>query len=141
MSLTRVCASGFVVLTTILFLASLSREGRAALVTSFGCFKYMALYSFIQFISVLILYTVGSPLYEPSFRCSADDVSTHSVILPHNRFLNHMVYMICLYSRFCVVNQSSFSTHNTQLLYCVQAFPVHLIIRHVLLVLLVLSTY
>jgi magnesium-transporting ATPase (P-type) len=35
------------------------REGRAALVTSFGCFKYMALYSFIQFISVLILYTVS----------------------------------------------------------------------------------
>ena len=35
------------------------REGRAALVTSFGCFKYMALYSFIQFISVIILYTVS----------------------------------------------------------------------------------
>lgn len=33
------------------------REGRAALVTSFGCFKYMALYSLIQFCSVLILYT------------------------------------------------------------------------------------
>ena len=36
------------------------REGRAALVTSFGCFKYMALYSFIQFISVIILYTVSA---------------------------------------------------------------------------------
>lgn len=36
------------------------REGRAALVTSFGAFKYMALYSFIQFISVLILYTVSN---------------------------------------------------------------------------------
>lgn len=35
------------------------REGRAALVTSFGCFKYMALYSLIQFCSVLILYTYG----------------------------------------------------------------------------------
>ena len=35
------------------------REGRAALVTSFGVFKYMALYSFIQFVSVLILYTVS----------------------------------------------------------------------------------
>ncbi|KAK6177645.1 hypothetical protein SNE40_015705 [Patella caerulea] len=36
------------------------REGRAALVTSFGCFKYMALYSFVQFVSVLILYTFGA---------------------------------------------------------------------------------
>jgi magnesium-transporting ATPase (P-type) len=33
------------------------REGRAALVTSFGAFKYMALYSLVQFFSVLILYT------------------------------------------------------------------------------------
>ncbi|ESO89928.1 hypothetical protein LOTGIDRAFT_124151, partial [Lottia gigantea] len=36
------------------------REGRAALVTSFGCFKYMALYSFIQFVSVLLLYSYGA---------------------------------------------------------------------------------
>ena len=35
------------------------REGRAALVTSFGVFKYMALYSMIQFVSVMILYTVS----------------------------------------------------------------------------------
>ena len=34
------------------------REGRCALVTSFGVFKYMALYSMVQFISVLILYTL-----------------------------------------------------------------------------------
>ena len=34
------------------------REGRCALVTSFGSFKYMALYSLIQFISVLILYSL-----------------------------------------------------------------------------------
>lgn len=33
-------------------------EGRCALVTSFGIFKYMALYSMVQFASVLILYTV-----------------------------------------------------------------------------------
>ncbi|KAI4165799.1 MAG: hypothetical protein LQ342_000742 [Letrouitia transgressa] len=32
------------------------REGRAALVTSFCCFKYMSLYSAIQFISVSFLY-------------------------------------------------------------------------------------
>ncbi|KAH9508704.1 hypothetical protein Btru_049665, partial [Bulinus truncatus] len=43
------------------------REGRAALVTSFGCFKYMALYSFIQFISVLILYTYLTNLSDLEF--------------------------------------------------------------------------
>ncbi|XP_076451738.1 polyamine-transporting ATPase 13A3-like isoform X2 [Babylonia areolata] len=43
------------------------REGRAALVTSFGCFKYMALYSFIQFISVLILYTCQTNLSDLEF--------------------------------------------------------------------------
>ncbi|XP_060794319.1 cation-transporting ATPase 13A2 isoform X2 [Neoarius graeffei] len=36
----------------------LIREGRCSLVTSFSLFKYMALYSLIQFSSVLILYTV-----------------------------------------------------------------------------------
>ena len=36
----------------------LIQEGRCALVTSFGIFKYMALYSLIQFITVLILYKV-----------------------------------------------------------------------------------
>ncbi|XP_071502237.1 polyamine-transporting ATPase 13A3-like [Diadema antillarum] len=34
---------------------TLIREGRAALVTSFGVFKYMALYSMIQFASIIIL--------------------------------------------------------------------------------------
>ncbi|NXY38895.1 AT132 ATPase, partial [Pomatorhinus ruficollis] len=34
------------------------REGRCSLVTSFGVFKYMALYSLVQFVSVLLLYTV-----------------------------------------------------------------------------------
>ena len=38
------------------------REGRAALVTSFSCFKYMSLYSAIQFTSVSILYKSGSNL-------------------------------------------------------------------------------
>lgn len=39
-----------------------SREGRAALVTSFCCFKYMSLYSAIQFSSVSFLYTSASNL-------------------------------------------------------------------------------
>ncbi|CCU77440.1 cation-transporting ATPase [Blumeria hordei DH14] len=38
------------------------REGRAALVTSFSCFKYMSLYSAIQFTSVTFLYASGSNL-------------------------------------------------------------------------------
>jgi len=42
-------------------------EGRCALVTSFGVFKYMALYSMIQFISVLILYTNKTNLGDTQF--------------------------------------------------------------------------
>ncbi|XP_038642827.1 probable cation-transporting ATPase 13A3 [Scyliorhinus canicula] len=40
----------------------LIREGRAALVTSFCVFKFMALYSIIQYLSVLLLYSVLSNL-------------------------------------------------------------------------------
>ena len=40
----------------------LNSEGRAALVTSFCCFKYMSLYSAIQFISVSFLYASASNL-------------------------------------------------------------------------------
>uniref|UniRef100_A0A8C4Q985 Cation-transporting ATPase n=1 Tax=Eptatretus burgeri TaxID=7764 RepID=A0A8C4Q985_EPTBU len=40
-------------------MTSLIREGRVALVTSLSVFKFMATYSIIQFVSVLILYTVS----------------------------------------------------------------------------------
>lgn len=43
------------------------REGRAALVTSFGIFKYMASYSLCQFISVLMLYSIDSNLTDMEF--------------------------------------------------------------------------
>ncbi|ROT40887.1 ATPase [Sodiomyces alkalinus F11] len=43
------------------------REGRAALVTSFSCFKYMSLYSAIQFTSVSFLYTRASNLGDFQF--------------------------------------------------------------------------
>ncbi|XP_072037099.1 polyamine-transporting ATPase 13A3-like [Amphiura filiformis] len=43
------------------------REGRAALTTSFGMFKFMALYSMIQFVSVMILYSVQSNLSDLMF--------------------------------------------------------------------------
>lgn len=38
------------------------REGRAALVTSFGIFKYMAGYSLTQFISIMLLYWINTML-------------------------------------------------------------------------------
>ncbi|KAK2069597.1 hypothetical protein P8C59_004159 [Phyllachora maydis] len=43
------------------------REGRAALVTSFACFKYMTLYSAIQFTSVSFLYASASNLGDFQF--------------------------------------------------------------------------
>lgn len=43
------------------------REGRAALVTSFGMFKFMALYSLIQFVTVAILYTHLTSLTDVGF--------------------------------------------------------------------------
>ena len=46
------------------------REGRAALVTSFGVFKYMACYSLTQFTSVCILYWVSC--YENDYRIERD---------------------------------------------------------------------
>jgi len=41
-------------------LLQLMREGRAALATSVACFKYMALYSAIQFITILRLYHINA---------------------------------------------------------------------------------
>lgn len=46
---------------------ALIKEGRAALVTSFCCFKYMSLYSAIQFTSVSFLYASGSNLGDFQF--------------------------------------------------------------------------
>ncbi|XP_017268981.1 probable cation-transporting ATPase 13A3 isoform X2 [Kryptolebias marmoratus] len=46
---------------------SLIREGRAALITSFCVFKFMALYSMIQYISVTLLYSVFSNLGDFQF--------------------------------------------------------------------------
>lgn len=46
---------------------TLALEGRCALVTSFGIFKYMTLYSLIQFCTILILYTKCSLLSNVQF--------------------------------------------------------------------------
>ncbi|XP_037684314.1 polyamine-transporting ATPase 13A2 isoform X2 [Choloepus didactylus] len=43
------------------------REGRCSLDTSFSVFKYMALYSLTQFVSVLILYTINTNLGDVQF--------------------------------------------------------------------------
>ncbi|KAK9717560.1 hypothetical protein K7432_006090 [Basidiobolus ranarum] len=53
--------------TDITCVLQVIREGRAALVTSFGCFKYMALYSLIQFTSVGLLYGFDSTLGDFQF--------------------------------------------------------------------------
>uniref|UniRef100_A0A3B4XBG7 ATPase cation transporting 13A2 n=1 Tax=Seriola lalandi dorsalis TaxID=1841481 RepID=A0A3B4XBG7_SERLL len=45
----------------------LIKEGRCSLVTSFSLFRYMALYSLIQFCSVLILYTVKTGVADMQF--------------------------------------------------------------------------
>ncbi|MEQ2258220.1 hypothetical protein XENORESO_011758 [Xenotaenia resolanae] len=46
---------------------NLVREGRAALITSFCVFKFMALYSIIQYISVILLYWILSNLGDFQF--------------------------------------------------------------------------
>ncbi|KAI1882813.1 hypothetical protein AGOR_G00238780 [Albula goreensis] len=46
---------------------NLIREGRAALITSFCVFKFMALYSIIQYMTVILLYSILSNLGEFQF--------------------------------------------------------------------------
>uniref|UniRef100_A0A673ATL3 Polyamine-transporting ATPase 13A3 n=1 Tax=Sphaeramia orbicularis TaxID=375764 RepID=A0A673ATL3_9TELE len=46
---------------------NLIREGRAALITSFCVFKFMALYSIIQYLSVCLLYSIPSNLGDFQF--------------------------------------------------------------------------
>lgn len=45
----------------------LLREGRGALTTSFQCFKFIELYSMIQFASVTLLYFIGANLTDNQF--------------------------------------------------------------------------
>lgn len=45
----------------------LIKEGRCALVTSFGVFKYMAAYSLTQFVSIMILYSIDCNLTDLQF--------------------------------------------------------------------------
>ena len=45
----------------------LLREGRCALMTSFSNFKYIEMYSMVQFTNVFLLYTVGSNMSNYQF--------------------------------------------------------------------------
>ncbi|KAI4823481.1 hypothetical protein KUCAC02_012064 [Chaenocephalus aceratus] len=62
----------------------LIREGRCSLVTSFSLLRYMALYSLVQFCSVLILYTVSSTRapHTPTFKTGACRPSASLLSLP-----------------------------------------------------------
>ncbi|KAI9226977.1 MAG: P-type ATPase P5 type [Piptocephalis tieghemiana] len=53
--------------TDIACMVQVIREGRAALVTSFACFKYMALYSLIQFTTISLLYSFDFSLGDLQF--------------------------------------------------------------------------
>ena len=53
--------------TSISCVPELIRQGRCALVSSFGIFKYMAIYSMIQFVSVLLLQPLGTNLTDFQF--------------------------------------------------------------------------
>lgn len=51
----------------ILCVLDVIKEGRSSLVTSFSCFKYMSLYSAIQFMTITILYKRGTNLGDFQF--------------------------------------------------------------------------
>ncbi|XP_075462086.1 polyamine-transporting ATPase 13A2 isoform X2 [Ascaphus truei] len=57
------------------------REGRCSLATSFGMFKYMALYSFTQFTSVLIMYNMNSNLSDLQFLLIDLGITTSVAVL------------------------------------------------------------
>ncbi|XP_060069309.1 polyamine-transporting ATPase 13A3-like [Ylistrum balloti] len=52
---------------SIICVPTLIRQGRGALVTSFGIFKFMAAYSLTQFVSVCMLYWIGNNLTDFEF--------------------------------------------------------------------------
>lgn len=63
----ELCSDGQAKVLLITFNISIHREGRAALMTSFCVFKFMALYSIIQYFSVTLLYSILSNLGDFQF--------------------------------------------------------------------------
>ena len=75
----------------IYFVMCIFREGRAALTTSFGVFKYMALYSIVQFVSVCILYSVSHCYL---FRLRVNILFTNVVHSGYFHVLNFECYLL-----------------------------------------------
>lgn len=69
------------------------REGRAALVTSFSCFKFMSLYSAIQFTSVSFLYASASNLGD--FQVSQHDCEPLARTDTRNSFSSLTFFSFC----------------------------------------------
>lgn len=61
------------------FLFVFNREGRAALITSFCVFKFMALYSMIQYITVTLLYSVRIAVLSSCLK--VEDLSLNDMFL------------------------------------------------------------
>lgn len=79
------------------------REGRAALVTSFSCFKYMSLYSAIQFTSVSFLYASGSNLGDFQV-CVVENLDKTGKLTPYSSYS-------LIWHSFCPLPSSVSSTH------------------------------
>lgn len=84
------------------------REGRAALVTSFCCFKYMSLYSAIQFSSVSFLYTSASNLGDfqvslqlASFEVKHELITVLSFCLLTSHSSYRLRYLVSAKKTFC----------------------------------------
>ncbi|XP_022236346.1 cation-transporting ATPase 13A2-like, partial [Limulus polyphemus] len=65
------------------------REGRCALVTSFSMFKFIALYSLIQFISVLIVYSKYSIMADTMLLCIDLGIITTLAVVMSNTAAYH----------------------------------------------------
>ncbi|OQV13862.1 putative cation-transporting ATPase 13A3 [Hypsibius exemplaris] len=79
---------------TIECVPTVIKEGRCALVTSFGIFKYMALYSMVQFVAVLILYEKRTILADMHFLYLDMVITTIVAVLmgytkPYDRLVSH----------------------------------------------------
>ncbi|KAE9523697.1 hypothetical protein AGLY_015915 [Aphis glycines] len=83
-------------ITNVSCVTKVIREGRCALVTSFGIFKYMTCYSLIQFITLVLLYSVAIVMgdIEPT-----DKVHPHrplsKILTPKNLIPLFLQLMVC----------------------------------------------
>ncbi|KAL8782003.1 MAG: hypothetical protein Q9194_000015 [Teloschistes cf. exilis] len=87
------------------------REGRAALVTSFCCFKYMSLYSAIQFTSVSFLYASASNLgdLQASLGGTNSAASSHELMTVQYLFIDlFLILPIAIFRQIllCILIQS-----------------------------------